>query len=181
MHAVGREVFLCYGPLETWELLLSYGFVPEGTEGGGNIYDTFPLPLAYDEDAAETDPLHPRRLDVLRRTGLLAVHNASLCLPVTGEIPPAVKAVVRAWQAQSEAELEQIAAAPYAAASDETTEAGVTQLLEMGVGLMLDTLPELVPEDVPATCEAIHALRVRNTLRNIGIRAQKLLASNTAQ
>eukprot|EP00672_Neobodo_designis_P026083 CAMPEP_0174828852 /NCGR_PEP_ID=MMETSP1114-20130205/1571_1 /TAXON_ID=312471 /ORGANISM="Neobodo designis, Strain CCAP 1951/1" /LENGTH=606 /DNA_ID=CAMNT_0016062579 /DNA_START=37 /DNA_END=1857 /DNA_ORIENTATION=- len=125
---VPREVVMCYGPLQTWELLLSYGFVPTD-DGGVNPHDRLPFsaldglinveapaPAASDDDedadeAAADDGYDEQRRAIIAAHGLDLVDQ--LFIPVDGVVPPVVRAVLRLCQAEAE-EFPQLHANPFA-------------------------------------------------------------------
>ena len=120
---VPREVVMCYGPLQTWELLLSYGFIPSD-DGGVNPHDRLPFttldalinvvaPAEGDEEAAATDDGYDeQRRAIIERFQLDLVDQ--LFTPVDGVVPPVVLAILRLCQAEAD-DFPQLHENPFAA------------------------------------------------------------------
>lgn len=186
-----QEVYLCYGPLETWDLLTSYGFVPAGAENGSNPYDTLLLPLSYDDgdggddecghddDADEADPdgLSKLRREAIRACGLELLEKHGLFIPVSGEIPVAVRHIVAIWFADSADELRRHIAkcngpVSLSQAALEKVDAIVKEALELYLSSMPTTQLEdeaLLEPDLDANKRA--AVVARLTLKRIAQRA----------
>lgn len=175
MENVGDELYLCYGPLETWELLVSYGFVLEGAQDGRNVYDVLPLPISYDapgeddndekkvvelnDDGEEkgADPLASLRMEVIKKCGLESLQRHGLFVPVSGEMPVALRQILSIWQEQDEAalrkysstmmgvktneELDQVFSVETLESVNETTRAALTMMLE-------DNSPHTLEQDL---------------------------------
>jgi hypothetical protein len=107
--AVGTEITMSYGPLQTWELLLSYGFVPpDGAENENdrlpfaNLSDLIPMDPEGQSQESDDESAHfdawKRR--IVKRHALNVVD--ALYVPASGIAPPLVRAVLRLCQAEAD-------------------------------------------------------------------------------
>lgn len=150
---VGRELIMSYGPLQSWELIMSYGFILSDSEENDN--DRIPLPLAVDEAVAEEDgPVEreykQRRAALMKRHGLL-VGGSSFWIGHKGVPCPALLAILRL-------QLAEIEHFPALEASQYAVFNVVDVALEQRVVLTLQNIVEVMLEDFSTTVEEDEAL-----------------------
>jgi hypothetical protein len=150
---VGRELMMSYGPLQSWELIMSYGFILNDSEVNDN--DRIPLPLSVDESVNEDDgPVEreykSRRSNLMKQHGLL-IGGASLWVGHQGIPCAALLAILRL-------QLAEIEHYPLLEASPFSVFDAVDAALEQRVVLTLQNIVDVMLQDYSTTIEEDEAL-----------------------
>jgi hypothetical protein len=145
---VGRELMMSYGPLQSWELIMSYGFILNDSEVNDN--DRIPLPLSVDEAVNEDDgPVEreykTRRSTLIKQHGLLIGGN-SLWVGHQGVPCAALLAILRL-------QLAEIEHYPLLEASPFSVFEAVDAVLEQRVVLTLQNIVDVMLQDYSTTIE----------------------------
>ncbi|CUG90245.1 Hypothetical protein, putative [Bodo saltans] len=152
-HDVGRELMMSYGPLQSWELIMSYGFILNDDEENDN--DRIPLPLSVDETVVDGDgPVEReykrRRAHLIKQHGLL-VGGSSLWIGHRGAPCAALLALVRL-------QLAEIEHFPLLEASPFSVFQIVDASLEQRVVLTLQNIVDVMLQDFTTSMEEDEAL-----------------------
>lgn len=147
-HDVGREVFMSYGGLQSWELVMSYGFILDKE----NENDRIPLPLQLDQAVGcEDDPVAveyaSRRRALIQRYGLDVVEGQYF-ISYDGVPCPAMLALLRVQLAEI-LHFDVLEGSPYqlfTPFSDEL-ERAVVQTIQSLVSVLRDDFSTTLEED----------------------------------
>lgn len=167
---IGRELMMSYGPLQSWELVMSYGFIlPDDDDGNAiNDNDRIPFPIGIasssssladdnvgdDDEAARLElEYQPRRLKLIQDHGLLLGSGASqnqFWIGHHGVPCPALLALIRLQLAEVEhyPALEARPMAVFDSTIDPILEARVVETVRAAVEAMLEDFSTTIDEDV---------------------------------
>lgn len=193
-ECVGSEVFMSYGPLQNWELLLSYGFVLDDNEN-----DVLPFPLESLEVSYEGSDAHgdadagwaSLQREIEERFSLRC--TASPYIPCSGQPPPALLALLRLRLVQDENDLLRLQQGPFSPLSA-AHEQLVVDTVEAVVNAVLASFPTTLEEDESTLVDLkslqgdeatdanyLHAVVFRISLKRIGRKTLEWCSSRRAQ
>lgn len=137
---VGRELWMSYGPLQSWELVMSYGFIC--TDDNDN--DRMPFPIAM-EERDPNDVYCIQRYALIDGAGLLL--GGDVWIGRSGIPPPALLALLRVQHAEI-AHLQRLTPENVFTALDDELECKIVETIESTALALLDDYTTTIEEDI---------------------------------